>query len=126
MNLGASIVSATFDAKSYITGTVTVSAKVAFASVATAVANSGTTAVDHNTLTVATTPQLKNATINISAGKFLAAENVAVAANTNNAINASGMFYYKEGQTLPTTGLTVSGTQDNSTITSADGTISDK
>lgn len=126
VNLGASIVSATFDAKSYITGTVTVSAKVAFASVATAVANSGTTAVDHNTLTVATTPQLKNATINISAGKFLAAENVAVAANTNNAINASGMFYYKEGQTLPTTGLTVSGTQDNSTITSADGTISDK
>ena len=125
VNLGASIVSGTaFDAKSYITGTVTVSAKVAFASAVSAVANSATTAVDYNTLTVVEAPQLKNATINIDADKFLAAKNVKVAANTNNAINANGTFYYASGETLPTSGLSVSGTKENTTISA--GTIDDK
>ena len=124
VNLGASIVSGTkFDDKSYITGTVTVSAKVAFASAVSAVANSTTTAVDHNTLTVVTAPQLKNATININADKFLAATNVTVATYTNNAINANGTFYYASSETLPATGLTVSGTKENTTISA--GTIND-
>ena len=124
VNLGASIVSGTkFDDKSYITGTVTVSAKVAFASAATAVANSNKNAVDYNTLTVATAPQLKNATININADKFLAATNVEVAAHTNNAINANGTFYYASSETLPASGLSVSGTKDGATIST--GTIND-
>lgn len=103
--LGASIVSANaFDNKSYIKGNVTVTEKVAFASDATAVANSGATAVSHNVLTPAATPTMKGATIGINTDKFLSVTTIAGAANTTNSIDASGTFYGAASGTITTSG----------------------
>lgn len=125
VDLGTSVVADGFDAKSYITGTVNVSQKVAFASAVEAQFNASS-AFTGNVLTVAVTPALKSATIDITAGKFLAVENVIVARNTSNRINANGTLLYKENEDLPAAGLTVSGTSEQTTITEAAGTVEDK
>ncbi|CAK7045236.1 MAG: hypothetical protein BACD_02319 [Bacteroides rodentium] len=100
VELGTSIIATAFDAKSYITGTVNVTEKVAIASAGNAVYSS-TGAFDHSEFTAADWGTImKGATINVKADKFFAVSAIAGVDKTSNAILAVGTFYV-DG-TLPT------------------------
>lgn len=104
VDLGASVVSANgFTSKSYISGNVNVSQKIAFAEKATA-KFSAVPAFDYNELTAVTAPVMKTATIGIAAGKYLSVAAIDAAAGTTNTINAAGTFYGTVGSGIDKSG----------------------
>lgn len=118
VKLGTSIIAATFNDKSYITGSIAVTEKVAIASAGTAVftGTTGAYVFDHSEFTAADWGAImKGAAITIEAGKFFALDAIDGVDKTTNSISANGTLYITAVPTVAANHISVNG-NTNTTI----------
>lgn len=101
VKLGTSIIASGFDTKSYLTGTITVTEKIAIASAGKAAFKGSTPSFDHSEFTATGWGTImKGAKIIIEAGDFFAVTAIKGVDGTSNTIDAEGTFYVSS--TVPT------------------------